>query len=72
MKNYSTFRVINLSVTIDQPANLVYKYISNPENLPSWASGLSASIRKEADYWISESSMGLVKVKFVEKNILVF
>ncbi|WP_205729427.1 SRPBCC family protein [Flavobacterium alkalisoli] len=56
-------------MTIDQPVNLVYEYISNPKNLPSWASGLSASIRKEADYWISESPMGLVKVKFVEKNI---
>ena len=39
-------------MTIDRPAGDVYAFVSDPKNLPAWASGLSAA----------------VKVRFVERN----
>jgi hypothetical protein len=39
-------------MTIERPALDVYNFISDPKNLPKWASGLSAA----------------VKVRFVERN----
>ena len=46
----------------------VYEFVSDPENLPKWAAGLSGSIKKDNDDWITKSPMGTVKVKFAEKN----
>jgi len=39
-------------MTIERPAGEVYAFVSDPNNLPTWASGLSAA----------------VKVRFVERN----
>ena len=39
-------------MTIERPAGEVYAFVSDPKNLPNWASGLSAA----------------VKVRFVERN----
>ncbi|HVJ13463.1 MAG TPA: SRPBCC family protein [Burkholderiales bacterium] len=39
-------------MTIERPAGEVYAFVSDPKNLPTWASGLSAA----------------VKVRFVERN----
>lgn len=64
----TTFFARHLSVSIDCPADEVYAFVSNPENLPQWASGLSDSIRREGDEWIADSPMGEVKVKFADKN----
>jgi hypothetical protein len=41
-------------MTIERPAGEVYAFVSDPKNLPTWASGLSAA----------------VKVRFVERNSL--
>ena len=63
-----TFFARHISISIDKPANEVYDFVSNPENLPKWAAGLSGSIRKEGEDWVAESPMGKVKVKFADKN----
>lgn len=63
-----TFPSKHLSISINSPSDKVYAFVANPENLPKWASGLSASIRKEGDDWIADSPMGPVKVKFADKN----
>lgn len=64
-----TFKSQHISVSINRSADEVYKFVSNPENLPQWASGLSGStIKKIAEDWIAESPMGLVKIKFADKN----
>jgi hypothetical protein len=39
-------------MTIERPPGEVYAFVSDPKNLPAWASGLS----------------GAVKVRFVERN----
>jgi uncharacterized membrane protein len=63
-----TFKSLHISVSINRPADEVYEFASNPENLPKWAAGLSGSIRNVNGDWIAESPMGSVKVKFADKN----
>jgi hypothetical protein len=62
------FDVKHISITINRSQPDVYDFASNPENMPKWAAGLSGTIKKEGDHWISVSPMGKVKVTFAEKN----
>jgi|SRR3989344_1451302 len=62
------FGARHISVSINCLPDKVYEFASNPENLPKWAAGLSGSIEKIDGEWVAESPMGLVKIKFVEKN----
>jgi len=64
-----TFKSRHITVSINQPADQVYEFASNPENLPKWASGLSGSIKNVNGVWIAESPMGQVKIEFAVKNI---
>ena len=63
-----TFKSQHISVSINHPADQVYEFASNPENLPKWAAGLSGSIKNVNGDWIAESPMGRVKVEFADKN----
>ena len=63
-----TFKSQHISVSINRPADQVYEFASNPENLPKWAAGLSGSIKNVNSEWIAESPIGRVKVKFADKN----
>ncbi|MCC6458711.1 MAG: SRPBCC family protein [Caldilineaceae bacterium] len=63
-----TFFARHISTPINRAADEVYAFVSNPENLPQWAAGLSGSIRQAGDEWIADSPMGSVKVKFAAKN----
>ncbi|HEX5369086.1 MAG TPA: SRPBCC family protein [Dehalococcoidia bacterium] len=63
-----TFRVRQISISIDRSANEVYEFAVNPENLPKWASGLSGGIEQVDGQWVSESPMGRVVVRFAERN----
>lgn len=63
------FSVRNINVSIKRSPADVYDFTSNPENLPQWAEGLSGStVTKSGDFWVSESPMGKIKIKFAEKN----
>jgi hypothetical protein len=57
-----------LSVSIACPPDKVYEFVSNPENIPKWAKGLGKSVSREGSYWIVESSLGSMKVRFAENN----
>ena len=63
-----TFLAKHIGISIEAPAEKVYQFAVNPENLPAWASGLSGSIEKIGDEWIADSPMGRVKVKFENEN----
>ena len=62
------FRSRHVTISIDRPANEVYEFVSNPENVPQWAAGLGGSIEPINGDWIAESPMGRVKVKFAPNN----
>jgi hypothetical protein len=57
-----------LSVSIACPPDKVYEFVSNPENIPKWAKGLGKSVSREGNYWIVESSLGSMRVRFAENN----
>ncbi len=63
-----TFKSVHISVSIDRPADTVYEFASNPENLPKWAAGLGDSIKNFDGDWIAESPIGKIKVKLADKN----
>jgi hypothetical protein len=60
--------VRHISVSINRPANEVYEFASNPENLPQWATGLGGSIKKVKGEWTADTPMGKAKIRFAEKN----
>jgi hypothetical protein len=64
----TTHQVQHISASINRPPDEVYAFVSNPENLPKWATGLGGSIRKVNDDWIADAPMGKVKIKFAEEN----
>jgi hypothetical protein len=63
-----SFKSRHVSISINHPANKVYEFASNPENLPKWAAGISGSVKNVNGDWIAESPMGRVKVRFADKN----
>ena len=63
-----TLKSKQISVSISCDSKKVYKFASNPKNLPKWASGLGKSIKKVKGNWIADSPMGKIKIKFAEKN----
>jgi hypothetical protein len=60
--------VRHISVSIRRPWQAVYDYASNPANLPAWASGLGAAIRRIGDQWEADSPMGRVRIRFAPAN----
>jgi hypothetical protein len=61
-------RVLHISVHIDCPPDEVYAFVSNPANLPKWATGLGGSIRQVNGEWVADAPMGKVKIRFAERN----
>jgi hypothetical protein len=57
-----------ISTSIARTPREVYDFVSNPENLPLWAAGLSGSISNIDGSWIAESGMGRVRVEFAPPN----
>ena len=64
----SYFNSRHVSISINNSAEKVYEFASDPKNLPKWAAGVSGSIKNVNGEWIAESPMGMVKIKFADKN----
>jgi len=60
--------VRHVSVSINRPLHEVYEFVSDVENLPTWAAGLCTSVRKAGNEWIATGTLGEVKVRFAERN----
>ena len=58
----------HISERIDRPVEEVYRFASDPTNLPTWAPGLGKSIELVDGQWVAESSMGRIVVAFVPHN----
>ena len=59
-----TFPAQHITISINRPAQEVYAFAADPQNLPKWAAGLGGSIQKVGDDWI----IGTVKIKFADQN----
>ena len=59
----------HVSQVIGAPANRVYDFAANPDNLPRWAAGLAkAEVRRDGDDLVVASPMGEVRVRFAPRN----
>ncbi|WP_342235007.1 SRPBCC family protein [Inquilinus sp. OTU3971] len=57
-----------LSVWIDRDPDVVYAFLSVPENFMQWASGLADSLRREGDGWVADTPEGTMRVRFTPPN----
>lgn len=57
-----------LSVLIARPVEEVYHFVADPLNLPRWAAGLGATVRKSGNGWIVDSANGPVGLRFAPHN----
>ena len=64
----SRAKVRTLKVAIGRPAAEAYDFLSQPENFPKWASGLSRSLRQVDGEWIADTPEGPATVRFSERN----
>ena len=60
-----TWRALHVSQTIDRSVEDVIAFAGDPRNLPEWAAGLTtAELRRAGDEWVTDSPMGLIKIRF--------
>ncbi len=57
-----------ISESIDRSAADVYRYASDPANLPAWAPGLGSAVENVDGHWFVETPAGRVGFAFVERN----
>ena len=57
----------HLSIAIERSSDEVYDFISQPQNLPLWASGLGA-VRFTNEEWIAHGGNGDMRLRFAERN----
>lgn len=57
-----------ISISIARDPRDVYDFVSNPANLPPWASGLGTSIKNINTEWVADTPNGPVKVSFAPRN----
>jgi hypothetical protein len=57
-----------LSISIACTPDKIYQSVSNPANLPQWATSFCKSARQSGIDWIVETSQGDVSVRFAEQN----
>lgn len=62
-----TYQVKNIHVSINKPAKEVYQYAANPENFPKWVAFIK-SIKKEGNFWMGNSDLGNIKIKWAPEN----
>ena len=58
----------HLSERIGRPPQEVYRYASDPANLPHWAPGLGDSVEEIDGQWYVETSTGRVALAFAARN----
>jgi len=57
-----------ISASFDRPAADVYRYASDPANIPAWAPGLGSSVENIDGHWFVETPAGRAGFAFVEPN----
>jgi len=59
-----------VTVSVKCEPQKAYRFVTNPENLPKWATAFCKSVRKSEGEWIVETTQGPVKIRFVPQNDL--
>jgi hypothetical protein len=61
----TTLRSDTQAVSIDGPAEEVFDFVADPENLPKWAVGFCHAIRRDGDRWLARTAQGEVGIRYV-------
>ena len=61
-------RTVGVSINCDP--RTVYEFVSNPENLPKWATMFCRSIKPSNGEWTVETPQGPVNIRFSKRNDL--
>jgi hypothetical protein len=61
--------VHTVSITIQRDANLVYRYLSKPENFPLWSAFIKAMV-PAGDEWLATTAESTVRIRFAPENEL--
>lgn len=56
-----------LSISIARDLHSAYDFLSNPTNLPQWASGLGA-LNHVGGQWVAQTPDGTIYIRFCEPN----
>lgn len=65
--NDMTYPVKHITISINKPADEVYRYASNPKNFPEWVAFIE-SITEQGDLWIGKTAIGDIKIKWTAPN----
>jgi hypothetical protein len=57
-----------LTVSINSPADRVYAFISNAENMPKWMTSFVRSVKKVGAGWVVDTANGQMEFVFVPHN----
>lgn len=57
-----------VSESLDIPADAVYDFASNVENLPQWAAGLTTAVHRDGDHWFADSPLGRIRIDMAPRN----
>ncbi len=57
-----------VSVSIHCAPSKVYAFVSNPANLPKWATTFCRSIAHSNGAWVIETAQGPMNIRFAPKN----
>src|SRR5206468_1027743 len=61
----------HVSTVIECAPEVVYEFVSRPENLSRWAAGLAQrDVIREGDVLVADSPLGRVTITFVRRNDL--
>lgn len=66
--NRVTHPTRTLTISISAPPERVQTFVSDPRNLPAWATAFCQSVREEAGQWFIRTSSGEVQLRFIEPN----
>ena len=57
-----------ITCSINRPPSEVYRFASNPENLPQWVRSFCLSVKRSGDKWQMETPTGWVGIRFAPVN----
>lgn len=64
----TTSKSTTLNISINRKSDEVYAFVSNPANMPQWATAFCKSIRRSDNGWIIDTPDGEVPLRFVDPN----
>jgi hypothetical protein len=68
--NGTSLRSDTQAVSIDAPAEQVFDFVADPENLPTWAVGFCRAICRAGDGWLVTTAQGEVGIRYVTDRAL--